>query len=289
MFGKIKTFISKDKLTNVFFIILGSLLSAISMNLFYINAHLIDGGVTGIALMCQYLLNIQAGYVILVINIPLFMLSYKKLNNKFTGYSLIGVFSFSISLIFTRFLTPYLVLNDKLMLCVYGGILNGFGCGLVFSHFGSIGGFDIISMIIKKKKSHIDLAKISFFIDLIVASIGTLFFGLVNGMYTLIAIYISSYVMNKVLKGLTSAKLVLVVTDKEVEMAAKIVDELDYGVTNWSGEGAYTRSEKQIVYCVVPATQLPELKSIIFSCDNSALITILDVSETIGKGFRRKL
>lgn len=289
MFGKIKTFVSKDKLINVFSIILGSFLSAISINIFFTSAHLITGGVEGIALIFQYLYNIKAGYIILIVNIPLFLISYKKLNKKFTGYSLIGILSFSISLIFTHSLSKYLYLDDKLMLCVYGGILNGFGCGLVFSHFGSIGGFDIISMIIKKKKSHIDLAKISFFIDLIVASIGTLFFGLVNGMYTLIAIYISSYVMNKVLKGLTSAKLVLVVTDKEVEMAAKIVEELDYGVTHWNGEGAYTRNEKQIVYCVVPATQLPELKSIIFSCDNSALITILDVSETIGKGFRRKL
>lgn len=284
-----KRIFNKENFKNVLFILIGSILSAISINMFLFNAKLISGGLTGIALIVQHLFDIQAGYFIIAINIPLFIISRKKINRRFTVYSFIGVLTFSLSLIYTRSISSILNIDDKLMLCLYGGVLDGLGYGLVFAHLGSIGGFDIISMLIKKKYTHIDISKISMCIDVVVVFLGSFVFGLTSALYTIVAIFISSYVMNCVLKGFSSAKSVIIVTDHESEVANQIISELDYGVTKIKGEGVYSQENKQILYCVIPSNQLPILKNIVNESDPQALITVSEVSEIKGRGFKRKI
>ena len=155
-------FIKKDDIINVVLIILGSFLGCISINMFLTHAHLLSGGVTGIALIVQYLFKIQAGYVVLILNIPLFILSIVKLNKRFTIYSLIGMLTFSIGLILTQPISNILHINDNLLYCIYGGVLNGIRFGIVFSYHGSTGSLNIIFMLIRKKYSNFDIGKISF-------------------------------------------------------------------------------------------------------------------------------
>lgn len=144
-------------------------------------------------------------------------------------------------------------------------------------------------MLIKKKYSYLNIGNISFGINLIIVSIGAFIFGLPNALYTLIAMYTSSLVLDNVVKGLNQSKTVFIITEKEEEVSNLILTKLHRGVTYIYGEGAYTKETKKILYCIIPLSQLPELKNIVTSLDDKAFISISDTSEIQGKGFKRSL
>jgi uncharacterized membrane-anchored protein YitT (DUF2179 family) len=281
-----KKVFNKDNFIDILFIIFGSFIGSIGVNMFLIHAKLLSGGITGIALIFQYLFKMQAGYTILLLNIPLFILSVFKLDKKFTIYSLVGTLAFSLSLIFTHPVANSLNINDNLLYCLYGGVVGGLGFGLVFAHNGSTGGFDIVAMLIRRKYTNFNIGKISFIVNLVIVSISSLIFGLPIALYTLIAMFITSLVLDNVVKGLGQKKLVLIVTEKEDEIADLIMTQLHRGVTNLYGEGAYTKKQRKILYCIIPLSQLPELKTIVKTIDNTAFLTIADASEVEGKGYK---
>lgn len=280
---------NKDIMIDLFFIIIGSLISSVGVNMFLIHAKLLSGGVTGIALIFQYLFGFEAGYTVLLLNIPLFILSYKKLDKKFTLFSAVGTLTISIGLILTNPIARILNINDKLLYCLYGGVVMGIGFGLVFTHNGSTGGLDIISMLIKKKYSNFNIGKISFSVNLIIVTIGAVVFGIPTALYTLIAMYLSSIVLDNVVKGLNQKKLIFIVTEKEDEVTKLIMTKLKRGVTSLYGEGGYTKEKKRVLYCIIPLSQVPRLKEIIRSTDDKAFLTIADATEVQGKGFKQVL
>ncbi len=274
---------------NVLFIILGSFISAIGINVFIVNANLLSGGVSGISLILQYLLKIPAGYTVLIINIPLLLVSYFKINKRFSFLTLVGTLALSLFLIITSPLKQYIHLNDTLLLCLYGGIINGIGLGIVFSNHGSTGGLDIVSALIKLKREDFNIGTISFAFNLIIVAVGAVFFGLAVALYTLVSMYMTSFVMDKVINGLNRRKMILIITSKESEVSKALMDKLKRGVTFLYGEGAYTGHNKKILYCVVSLAQLPSLKQIVREIDEKSFISILDVSEVEGKGFYSSL
>jgi uncharacterized membrane-anchored protein YitT (DUF2179 family) len=213
----------------------------------------------------------------------------KNMDKKFTIYSLVGIVTFSLSLILTRPLANILQINDELLYCIYGGVINGIGGGIVFAHHGSLGGFDIISILIKRKYSNLDIGKISFGINIIIVCFGALVFGLPSALYTLIAMYITTSVIDYIIKGLNKTKSIFIITEKEVQISEIILKQLGRGVTYLYGEGAYTKDYKKILYCIVPSAQLPALKKIVTDIDNKAFIAISDASEIHGRGFKRTL
>jgi len=284
-----KKFFNKDNMINLMFTLVGGILCAVSVNMFLVNAKLLSGGITGIALIAQYLFKFPAGYTVLILNIPLFLLSLFKLEKKFTVYSLVGIMTFTLALIFTRPISGILDINDPLLYCIYGGVISGIGGGLVFAHNGSLGGFDIIVMLIKKKYTNFNVGQISFGINLILVAFGAIVFGLPSALYTLIAMYTSSFVLDRVVKGLNQSKAIFIITDTEEEIADAIMARLGRGVTYLYGEGAYTRQQKKVLYCIVPLSQLPELKEIVIDADDRAFISISDASEIQGKGFKKAL
>lgn len=274
---------------NILFIILGSFISSIGINVFIVNANLLSGGVSGISLILQYLVKIPAGYTVLIINIPLLLVSYFKINKRFSFFTLIGTLALSIFLIITSPLKQYIHLNDTLLLCLYGGIINGIGLGIVFSNHGSTGGLDIVSALIKLKREDFNIGTISFAFNLIIVGIGAVYFGLAVALYTLVSMYITSFIMDKVINGLNRRKMILIITSKENEVSKALMDKLKRGVTFLYGEGAYTGHNKKILYCVVSLAQLPSLKQIVREIDEKSFISILDVSEVEGKGFYSSL
>ena len=150
-----------------FFIFVGCVIASLGVNLFLVNAQLLSGGATGIALILQYLAEVPSGITVFIINIPLFFVSYKMLNKRFTLYSAVGMISLSISLIITKPLSNLVKVDDILLYCIYGGVLCGLGYGLVFSRNGSTGGTDIITMVLRKKYSNFEIGKLSFGINCI--------------------------------------------------------------------------------------------------------------------------
>lgn len=281
--------INKESFKDIAFIILGSSITSVGINLFLSHAKLLSGGVTGVALIIQYLTGFQAGAAILLLNIPLFILSFFRLDKKFTLYSLIGTVSLSLFLIITHPISAILNLNDKLLLCLYGGVMNGLGFGIVFTHNGSTGGFDIIAMLLKRKYGHIELGKISFSLNCIIVAVGAAFFGLSNGLYTLTSMFVSSTLVDKVVNGLKRNKMVLVITDKEEEIKVAVMKNLHRGVTFLYGEGAYTHTDRKVLYTIIHLNQMPEMKLIVKEIDPTAFMTIVDASEVEGKGFKNAL
>ncbi|MGB9779281.1 YitT family protein [Caldanaerobacter sp.] len=284
-----KELFNKDGLKSIFFILIGTLMSALGINMFLVHAKLLSGGVSGIALIIQYFTRFPAGYTIFILNIPLLILSYKKVNLRFTVFTIIGTISLSFFLVLTYSLKNLLSIDDPLLLSLYGGVLNGLGMGIVFSNHGSTGGLDIISVIVKKKYDNFEIGRISFTVNSIIVALGAVFFGLTSALYTLVSMYITSYMVDKTIKGFNRQKMVLIVTDKVEEVSKEIMTTLHRGVTLLHGEGAYTGVSKKVLYSIVSLTQLPQLKLIVHQTDPNAFLSILDVSEVHGKGFVREL
>ncbi|MGL5086336.1 MAG: YitT family protein [Clostridium sp.] len=277
---------NKTVILDFIIIFLGCLIASLGVNLFLTNAKLLSGGATGVALILEYTVNIPSGITVFIINLPLFLLSYKRLNKRFTLYSAIGMVSLSISLIITKPLSTLIAIDDVLLYCIYGGVLCGIGYGLVFLRNGSTGGVDIITMVIRKKYSNFEIGKVSFSINCIIVFVGALIFGLPKALYTLISIFLQGIIVDKVLNGFNSKKLLLILTEKEEEMINYIIKDMNRGVTSLIAEGEYTHSRKKMLYCAVTSSQMIHVKLKLLKIDPKAFITIIDVSEVNGKGFQ---
>lgn len=282
-------FLHNSSVKNLIFILIGTIVTALAMNIFIINAQLLNGGVTGVALILQYLFKIPTGLTVLILNIPLFIMSYFYLGRSFTIMTIIGTLTLSAALVITSFSKELLTIKDPLLLSIYGGVLNGLGTGIVFTNKGSTGGLDIISAIIKKLYGKFDIGMSSFVINTIIVAIGSIFFGLTSALYSLILMYLSSFVVDKVIKGFNKKKLLLIITDKEEEVGFAIMENLKRGVTFLNGEGGYTHKNRKIIYCVISLSQLPKIRDLVRNIDGNSFISILDVSEVQGEGFKKDL
>ena len=278
----------KDLFKKIVLIILGSFILSVAVNLFIIPNKLLSGGLSGIGLMVQYIFNIPMGVTILILNIPLLILSILKINKKFTVFTILGTISLSFFLILTSPLNNVLGLVEeayRLLYCIYGGVLSGIGIGIVFSNEGSTGGMDIIAIYVKKKYD-IEIGIVSFTINLLIVAVGSILFDFKVGLYTLIAMYITSAVMERVINGLNRRKMLLIVSEKEKEVGDAIMNNFNRGVTILYGEGAYTNQRKNVMYCVVSLGQLPQIKRVIKVIDPEAFISIIDIAEVQGNGFK---
>ena len=276
----------KANFVDVLFILLGCIIASLGVNLFLSHAQLLSGGATGVALILEYTIGMPAGLVVLIVNIPLLILSYKKLDKSFTIYTTIGMLCLSFSLILTKPLTNLIPLeNDLLIFCIYGGVLCGAGYGLVFLRNGSTGGTDIITMLIRKKYSNFNIGTLGFSLNLVIIIIGAIIFGIPQALYTLISLFIQSTVLDKMLKGFSSKKLLLILTENENEVINYVIKDLHRGITSLFAEGEYTHDHKKMLYCIVTSRQMIELKTAVHNIDPSAFITIVDISEVRGKGF----
>ncbi|MBK1812523.1 YitT family protein [Clostridium sp. YIM B02505] len=276
----------KSYILDILIIVTGCFISSLGINLFLTHARLLSGGATGVALIIQYLKGFNAGFSVFLINLPLFIVSYIKLDKKFTLYSAIGMVSLSISLIITSPFSKIIVIDDILLYCIYGGVLCGIGFGLVFSRSGSTGGTDIITMLIRKRYSNFNIGKLGFTLNLVIVAVGAFFFGIPKALYTLISMFIQSYVLDVMLRGLSRKNLLLILTEREKDVIDYIINDLHRGVTSLFAEGEYTHDRKKMLYCIVTTRQMIELKNTIHLVDPKAFVTIIDISEVRGKGFK---
>ena len=277
----------KANIFDLIIIFIGCVIASLGVNIFLSHAQLLSGGATGVGLLIEYTTNIPAGITVLLINIPLLAISFKKLSKSFTIYTTIGMLSLSISLMITKPLASFINIDglDLLLYCIYGGVLCGIGYGLVFSRNGSTGGTDILTMLIRKRYSNFNIGSLGFSLNLIIIIIGAFIFGLPQALYTLISLFIQSLVLDQMLKGFSSKKLLLILTKKESDVINYVIKDLNRGITSLVAEGEYTHDRKKMLYCIVTARQMIELKNAVHQIDPSAFITIVDISEVRGKGF----
>lgn len=265
-------------------ILAGCLVAAASINIFVVPSSLLTGGVTGIAIIFYFLAGLPIGVQTLAYNVPLLIASYKLLGKKYTIDVVIGTLMFSFALDATKFLSVYTPTDDLMLAAIYGGIFNGVGYGIVFRMNGSTGGFDILGAIFKKYYS-LEIGSVIFGFNCVIVAIAGGLFSVSSAMFTLICMYITSQMTNKVIDGLNQRKAVLIISDKAKDIADGIIADIGRGVTFLNGEGAYTGVPKKIVMVVVNMTQIAKIKIVVKAVDKNAFMLILAASEVMGRGF----
>ncbi|MGO1528630.1 MAG: YitT family protein [Senegalia sp. (in: firmicutes)] len=266
--------------------LIGTLIMAIGINAFIIPHSLLAGGVSGIAIILTYLTGVNTGIFVLLLNIPIFIFGIKEIDRRFAFVSMVGMLSLSFFLYVTEFLTEVMWIEDILASTIYGGLFLGFSSGIIFRFRSSTGGTDIVSVIVKKK-FEISISTILFVTNVIVVLINATISDYTLAIYTLISMFISSTVMNKIMIGLDTKKLVFIVTNNAEDLSTALMERVNRGITFLEGEGAYTRRKQKVIYCVVTTRQLAVVKNVVKDVDENAFMTVMDTAEIHGSGFKK--
>lgn len=269
----------------LFFIVLGNLLCSLAFNAFFIPNKLLSGGVGGLAIITQYLTGIPTGISVFVLNIPIFLVGGRLVDKEFVTYAFISMLVFSSLLTITRGIGQYFIIDDILLAAIFGAIFNGLGMGLMFRNRTCQGGLDIVAAVLKKKYN-INIGTGLMAVNTVIISLSSILFGLKSAMYTLIALYIGYKILDKVQVGFNIKKNIFIVSDKSQELADAIMERLGRGVTFLEGIGAYSGENKMVIYCVVTSNEIVRLKNIVEEIDKGAFLSINDIVEVKGSGFK---
>lgn len=265
-------------------IAVASVLSAAAVNLFLIPHNMLSGGLSGIAIILYLLFKWPVGLLVGTMNVPLFLASYRLLDRQSVIIGLYGMLAFSLSLDATAFLVQYSPTDDILLAALCGGAASGFGYGLVFRSGGNGGGIDLVAILVKKYYAF-DIGAVIFVVNFILMTTSAFLFGFKPAMYTLLSMYITSAVTDKVIEGFNRKKTVTIISEHCDEIAATIIQEIGRGVTFLHGEGAFTQQERKVILVVVTLTQVAKIKFIIDTIDPKSFMFIQDAAEVSGRGF----
>lgn len=261
-------------------------LIAIGLNLFLANAKLLSGGLTGISFLVEYMTGINAGIMYLVLNIPLFILSYFKLSLKFTVYSILGSVLLSVFLFLTSGFKNVLDIQDTLLRSIFGAVVVAIGYGLIFKVRASTGGVDILAIIIRKKNPVINIGDITFMVNLVIVILSIIFLkDISKALYSLIYMYLSSVIINKIVFGFNKKYLVLIITRSPDQIKEYILNVINRGVTSIESEGCYTREKQNILYTVLDINQYVSLRNKISYLDPNAFLSVMETKSVYGNGF----
>lgn len=271
------------KLREYVYVLIGSAIVALSFNLFLLPNNIDSGGVSGISTITKAMFAWEPAYVQWAFNIPLFILGVLLLGKSFGVKTLVGTVFLPFVVYLSRGLEPWT--NEPLLAALYGGIGIGLGIGIVFRGKASTGGTDLAAQIINKFTG-ISLGKCVALIDGIIVITASIVFSIEQGLYALIALFVTSKTIDLVQVGFGSSKMTLIITDKQEEVREGILNKIDRGVTRLTAHGGYTDSERPILMCVVDQSQFIKLKQLVKSIDETAFVVVTDASEVLGRGFK---
>ncbi len=266
-------------------IFLGAIIASIGLELFLIPNHVIDGGVVGISIMFNTIFGLPFGFFLVLLNLPFLYLGYKQIGKNFAIATLIAI-------CFLSFWSAVIgniprVTEDPFLAAIFGGIIDGLGVGLIIRAGGSLDGTEIVA-IIMDKKSVFSVGEVVMFINLFILSSAGLLYGWDKAMYSLVAYFVISKMIDVVIKGLDESYAVMIVTNEHEEVTSALNDRLGRGVTLLHGAGGYTGDSKEVLYCVVTRLEVDKLKEIVLEKDSSAFVTINAVHDIVGGRFKKK-
>lgn len=280
---------NKEELIKYLMIVIGTTITAMGINIFYSPYHLVTGGLSGLAIVVEYVSKNTLGFGVplwltnLLVNIPLFIIGIKLKGKSFAGKSIFAAGFLSLALWYTSYIPA--VKADLLIAAVFGGVLVGVGIGLVLRASATTGGTDLLATIIKHYFRRLQISNIMLGIDSVIITVGLFVFGVEKAMYALISVFIISKVINSVLEGINYSKAVHIISTKSEEVSVALMKELNRGVTGINGTGMYTGGDKRILFVVCSKNQIVALQKVVTSIDDKAFITITDVREVVGRGF----
>lgn len=257
----------------------GAIIAAYALESLLIPNTILDGGVTGISIIISKLFKIPVSILVLLLNIPFVYVGYKNLGRGFLIRAVYSMVLFSIFLSIFQYFIP--ITEQMLLATVFGGSLLGIGVGLVIHFGGCIDGTESVALVISKKTA-LSVGQVVLIFNLVIYGIAGFIFGLDRAMYSLLTYFITFRVIDFISEGFEQAKAALIITEKGTDMAKEIYKRLGRTVTTIRGKGLIS-GEKEVLYCVLTRLEIYELRHIADEMDESAFITILDVSDIIGQ------
>ena len=275
----------KNILRDLFLVVSGSAIFSISVNMFSSPNNIVQGGLTGIGTVMNYLFSLPIGAVMLVLNIPLFALALRQLRFKFVIKTVISTFIFTSLIDLGAYIIPAYK-GDVLLGCIFCGVLSGVGLALVFFTGSTTGGTDIIAMLIRKKRPDISVGNIMLLADLGVIGLSFLVYGKIESiMYAVIVIFISAKAIDFVLYGREHTKLILIITTRKEQLLSSILLEIGRGASVIPVTGGYTGKEKNLILCAAKKIEIREILRLTADSDPEAFTVICDAGQVVGKGF----
>lgn len=281
----IKEFDWKLMARNIALIVVGSLVSATGINAFLVPHKFLSGGISGLSQLFSYLTPVSVGVYVFLLNIPIFVMGWFAVGRVFVVGSAIGMVAFSASLVATAWMAKAGWEPEPLLSALIGGVLSGGGTGLVFRANSSHGGIDIVAAAVKRRWS-LSIGTVGFLFNILVVTVLGLIFGLQVALYTIVAQFCSSMALDRVMLGLDTSRAVFIITSEPQKIADMIIKKLNRGVTFLEGEGAFLQRRQRVIYSVVSLSQLARVKYYVKSVDPYAFLTVAEVSEVHGKGFK---
>lgn len=272
-------------LKSLFFITIGAFITAFALESFLLPNKVIDGGVIGISMIVNQLTHWNLGLLIIILNTPFILLALKKMGKMFvflTAYANI-ILAFALNVFH-----HYKVTNDITLATVFGGIVLGIGVGLILKNESSLDGTEILSLLVSKKFG-CSVGEFIMGINVFIYLAAGKVFSWESAMYSILTYFIASKVIDAVMEGLNSSKSVRIISDDAGLIGNALIEKLDISITYLKGIGGYSGQDKDIIYCVISRLELPKMIEITKEIDSHAFISVVDVHETYGGRFRKKI
>ena len=285
-----KLTIRQKKLAEYLLIVAGTAVIAVSLQFFLDPDGMVPGGFTGIAIIVKELTKgivpdgVPLWVTNLILNVPMVTIVLKINGWDFAKRTVVG----SLLLSFWLAVIPYVQLMeepDLFLTSVFGGVSMGIGVGLVFLGKGTTGGTDMCGAILHHFFPYISLPKLMQLLDVVITSVGIMVFGIRIALYSIIVVYLTAKISDRIMEGSTSAKMLYIISDQSALIAEKIIEKLGRGVTGLQGRGMYTNQDKTILICVISPREIARIKDVVLEADSRAFVIVNDSREVLGEGF----
>lgn len=278
-----------------FVIAFASLIQAVSLRIFFVPANLASGGVSGVSQLINHFTGWPIGLMVLIGNIPLFLLGWRFLGGRrFAARTAVAIVTYSLLTdlllkipVFAHYANILIndLKGDIFLNSLYGAIISGIGYGLVYRARGTSGGSDILARILNKWRG-ISMTQSYLVVDTAVILSAGFVFGWKQALYAMITLYVSGLVSETVLEGGATVRTAMIMTNHPEEVSARVIEELERGLTYLEGRGAYTGNSRPVLYCVVSRAEVAALKTIVNEIDPEAFMVIGVAHEALGEGFK---
>ncbi len=272
---------------DLLFFIIGSLVYSVAVIMFLSANEISPGGVTGIATVLNFLFSLPIGTTVFVFNLPLLALGFFKFGKGFILKTAIAILCVSVVLDVFEVILPTLQI-DLILASVFGGSLMGLGISLVMIRGSTTGGVDIVAKLINRHYPHLSVGRIMLFVDAFVVALSAFVYkNTQSALYSVIALYASSKIMDLMLYGSDKGKIVYIISNKTQDIVSQILTVINRGVTIIDVVGGYNGEKRKMIMCTVRRNEVHAVYKTARSTDNNAFIVVAEAGEIFGEGFKK--
>ncbi|MBR1456076.1 MAG: YitT family protein [Oscillospiraceae bacterium] len=267
-------------------IMVGSLVYAAGFQFFLYPNAIVSGGVTGVSMIINAFTGFPVGLMIILLNVPLFLASWRHFGTDFMFASLAGM---AISSVFVDMLaaTGTVLTDEPMLAAIIGGVVKGAGLGAIYYVGATTGGIDIVAKMLRQRFAQINFGTMILIMDTVIIIVYAAVLGnYESAMYSVIAMFVVSKVIDLVLYGIDNSALCYIISENSEELTQSIISgPMKRGVTILEGTGAFSHRQKHVIMCVIKRTQIAEMRRLVRDVDETAFFIVTDAKNVFGKGF----